>query len=85
MPISLAQEASAAWEPPSVTPVPAYRSQCMTDVSPACSSARLASFAVGAPGALLVVLSEQHLRLPAAGFAWLIGAIGVGAAWPVHP
>jgi len=39
----------------------------------------LASFAVGATGALLVVLSEQHLRLPPAGFAWLIGAIGVGA------
>lgn len=39
----------------------------------------LASFAVGATGALLVVLAERHLRLPAAGFAWLIGAIGVGA------
>ncbi len=39
----------------------------------------LASFAVGATGALLVVLSEQHLHLPPAGFAWLIGAIGVGA------
>ncbi len=39
----------------------------------------LASFAVGATGAMLVVLSEQHLRLPPAGFAWLIGAIGVGA------
>ncbi len=39
----------------------------------------LASFAVGATGALLVVLSEQHLRLPPAGFAWLIGAIGLGA------
>jgi len=39
----------------------------------------LASFAVGATGALLVVLSEQHLRLPPAGFAWLIGAIGAGA------
>ncbi len=39
----------------------------------------LASFAVGATGAMLVVLSEQFLRLPPAGFAWLIGAIGVGA------
>jgi MFS family permease len=39
----------------------------------------LASFAVGATGAMLVVLSEQHLGLPPAGFAWLIGAIGVGA------
>ena len=39
----------------------------------------LASFAVGATGALLVVLSEQHLRLEAASFAWLIGAIGAGA------
>jgi len=39
----------------------------------------LASFAVGATGALLVVLSEQHLRLPPSGFAWLIGAIGLGA------
>jgi MFS family permease len=39
----------------------------------------LASFATGATGALLVVLSEQFLHLPPAGFAWLIGAIGVGA------
>ena len=39
----------------------------------------LASFGVGATGALLVVLSEQHLRLPPACFAWLIGAIGLGA------
>ena len=39
----------------------------------------LASFAVGATSALLVVLAEQHLHLPPAGFAWLIGAIGVGA------
>jgi len=39
----------------------------------------LASFAVGGTGAMLVVLSEQHLRLAPAGFAWLIGAIGVGA------
>jgi len=39
----------------------------------------LASFAVGATGALLVVLSAQHLRQPPAGFAWLIGAIGLGA------
>jgi MFS family permease len=39
----------------------------------------LASFAVGATGAMLVVLSEQHLHLPPAGFAWLIAAIGVGA------
>lgn len=39
----------------------------------------LASFAVGATGAMLVVLSEEHLHLPPSGFAWLIGAIGVGA------
>ena len=39
----------------------------------------LASFAVGATGAMLVVLSERHLRLPPSGFAYLIGAIGVGA------
>lgn len=39
----------------------------------------LASFAVGGTGGLLVVLSERHLQLPPAGFAWLIGAIGVGA------
>ena len=26
-----------------------------------------------------MVLSERHLQLPPAGFAWLIGAIGVGA------
>jgi len=39
----------------------------------------LASFAVGATGALLIVLSERHLELSSAGFAWLIGSIGVGA------
>jgi len=39
----------------------------------------VASFAVGGTGALLVVLAEQHLRLAPSGFAWLIGAIGVGA------
>lgn len=39
----------------------------------------LASLAVGATGALLVVLAEQHLGLPPAGFAWLLLAIGVGA------
>ena len=39
----------------------------------------LASLATGATGAMLVVLAEQHLRLPPSGFAWLIGAIGVGA------
>lgn len=39
----------------------------------------IASFAVGATGAMLVVLAERHLRLPPAAFAWLIGAIGVGA------
>ena len=39
----------------------------------------LASFAVGATGAMLVVLSERHLRQPPEGFAWLIGAIGAGA------
>jgi len=39
----------------------------------------LASLATGATGALLVVLAERHLRLAPSGFAWLIGAIGVGA------
>jgi MFS family permease len=39
----------------------------------------LASFAVGGTGAMLIVLSERHLHQPPAGFAWLIGAIGVGA------
>ncbi len=39
----------------------------------------LASLATGATSAMLVVLAERHLGLPAAGFAWLIGAIGVGA------
>ena len=39
----------------------------------------LASLATGATGAMLVVLSERHLGLPAAHFAWLIGAIGFGA------
>lgn len=39
----------------------------------------LASFAVGATGAMLVVLSERHLNLEPAGFAWLVGAIGIGA------
>lgn len=39
----------------------------------------LASFAVGATGAMLVVLSEQHLDLRPSGFAWLIGAIDAGA------
>ncbi len=39
----------------------------------------VASLAVGATGALLVVLSERHLRLPPEGFAWLLLAIGVGA------
>jgi len=39
----------------------------------------LASLATGATGALLVVLAEQHLQVSPSGFAWLIGAIGVGA------
>ncbi len=39
----------------------------------------LASLAIGATSAMLVVLAERHLGLPPAGFAWLIGAIGVGA------
>lgn len=39
----------------------------------------IASFAVGATGAMLIVLSERHLKLQPSGFAWLIGAIGVGA------
>jgi MFS family permease len=39
----------------------------------------LASLATGATGAMLVVLAERHLGLPAAGFSWLIGVIGAGA------
>ncbi len=39
----------------------------------------LASFSVGATGAMLVVLAERHLHQPPEGFAWLIGAIGAGA------
>lgn len=39
----------------------------------------LASLATGATSAMLVVLSERHLQLAPAGFAWLIGAIGVGS------
>ena len=39
----------------------------------------VASFAVGATGAMLVVLSERHLHQPPSGFAWLIAAIGAGA------
>lgn len=39
----------------------------------------LASLAVGATGALLVVLADQHFGSPPAGFAWLLLAIGVGA------
>lgn len=39
----------------------------------------LASLAVGATSALLVVLAERHLDLAPAEFAWLIGAIGLGA------
>lgn len=39
----------------------------------------LASFATGATGAMLVVLSERHLHLAPSGFAWLIAAIGAGA------
>jgi predicted MFS family arabinose efflux permease len=39
----------------------------------------LASLAVGATGALLIVLSQQHLHLPPEGFAWLLLAIGGGA------
>ena len=39
----------------------------------------LASLATGGTSAMLIVLAERHLHLPPAGFAWLIGAIGVGA------
>lgn len=39
----------------------------------------LASFAVGATGAMLIVLAQRHLHLPPSGFAWLIAAIGGGA------
>lgn len=39
----------------------------------------LASFSVGATSALLVVLAQEHYRLPPAGFGSFILAIGVGA------
>ncbi len=39
----------------------------------------LASFATGATSAMLVVLSERHLKLPPEAFAWLMGAKGLGA------
>lgn len=39
----------------------------------------MASLGAGATSALLIVLAERHLRLPASGFAWLIAAIGLGA------
>jgi MFS family permease len=39
----------------------------------------LASLAVGATSALLVVLAATHLRVGADGFGWLIAAIGIGA------
>jgi MFS family permease len=39
----------------------------------------LASFAVGATSALLVVLATRHLHLTAGSFGWLLAAIGVGA------
>ncbi len=38
-----------------------------------------ASLSVGATSALLVVLAEQHYKLPPGGFAYFILAIGVGA------
>jgi predicted MFS family arabinose efflux permease len=39
----------------------------------------VASLAVGATGAMMVILAERHLDLSPAGFAWLIAAIGAGA------
>mgnify|MGYP001319183387 CR=1 FL=1 len=39
----------------------------------------LASLATGGTSAMLVVLAERHFHLQPAGFAWFIGAIGVGA------
>ncbi len=39
----------------------------------------LASLATGATSAMLVVLAVRHLGLEPEGFAWLIGAIGLGA------
>jgi len=39
----------------------------------------LTSLAVGATSALLVVLATRHFHLAAAGFGWLLVAIGVGA------
>lgn len=40
----------------------------------------LAALSAGATGALLVVLAQEHLTLPAGDYGWLLGAIGVGAA-----
>lgn len=46
----------------------------------------LASFATGATSAMLVVLAQRQLGLEPEGFAWLIGAIGVGAlSGPIIP
>jgi MFS family permease len=39
----------------------------------------LASLAVGATSALLVVLATRHLHVAAGGFGWLLAAIGGGA------
>lgn len=39
----------------------------------------LASLAVGATSALLVVLAARHLRVRAYGVSWLLAAIGIGA------
>lgn len=40
----------------------------------------LAALSAGATSALLVVLAQDHLRLPPSGYGLLLGAIGVGAA-----
>ncbi len=46
----------------------------------------LASFATGATSSMLVVLAQRQLGLEPEGFAWLIGAIGVGAlSGPIIP
>ena len=39
----------------------------------------LASLATGGTSAMLIVLAQRHFGLPPAGFAWFIGAIGLGA------
>src|SRR5205823_4392525 len=48
-------------------------------VGPLLAIQGLAALATGGTSALLVVLASRHLRLPPAGFSWLLLAIGIGA------